>query len=164
MIASRPAGAGARVRICLASEAMARGLLLLSGLEETILNRRTMAMGWKFWEKPKGAEAAPGGEKLSKAKDIPDEVGRHLVVKLGKDPDWVWSLKAVTRKRPDTKDAYDVRVFSEAKAEAAGVRVQNYLALDNHPGLILYEGWFDKRTGTVKLGEKGPPGDKEKVA
>ncbi len=111
-------------------------------------------MSWKFWKKEPGS-AGPSEakqEKLPPPRDIPEDVARHLVVKLNKNPDWVWRLKAVVRQRPEGKGSYDVRVF-----ERADVAVNNYASLDEHPELILYEGWFDKDSHRVFIEEKDKP-------
>jgi hypothetical protein len=112
-------------------------------------------MSWKFWKKEPvaGEPSQAKGEKLPGPKDIPEPVGRNLVVKLGKDPDWVWSLKGVVRRRPEGKHAYDVRVFDMNNAAAKKVRIKNYTSLDGHPELILFEGWFDKKTMQVEIKE-----------
>ena len=92
------------------------------------------------------------------SKDIPETVGRHLVVKLHKDPDWVWSLKGVVKRRqPDAKTAFDVRVFDERDAASKRVSVKNYKTLDEHPELILFSGWYDKKTLQVHVEEHGKP-------
>ena len=113
-------------------------------------------MKWKFWQKkPKtGEPSSAKSQKLPKPEDIPEPVGRHLVVQLGKNPDWVWNLKGVVRPRPEGKDSYDVRVFNEAKAAAKNVTAKDYTSLDEHPELILYEGWFDKKSMSVQIEEK----------
>lgn len=114
-------------------------------------------MNWKIWEKkPMVEETAQSSkaEKLPKPKEMPEPVGRHLVVKLNKDPDWVWNLKVVLRPRADSKTTVDVRVFDETQAGSSGLHVRDYLSLDSHPHLILYEGWFDKQTGNIDIKEK----------
>ena len=125
-------------------------------------------MFWKFWEK-KEAPGEPKPVKLPGPKNMPDPVGRFMVVNLGKNPDWVWRLKSVRRPRPAdemNKEPYDVRVFDESEAAAKKVRVKNYLSLDEHPELILFEGWYDKKNFKVDLVEKkSTPGKAaEKVA
>lgn len=113
-------------------------------------------MGWKFWEKKAGSNESHTGEvKLPGPKSIPESVGRYLVVKLKKNPDWTWNLEAVVRKRPEGKSAFDVRVFDASQATAKNVRVINFNSLDANPDLILYEGWYDKKTNQVELSE-GP--------
>lgn len=71
-------------------------------------------------------------------------------------PDWVWKLKSVVRPRRGSKDACEFRVFDEAQVAAKGVTVKDYNSLDEHPDLILYQGWFDEKSGTVRIErEKG---------
>ena len=116
-------------------------------------------MNWKFWEK-KQEETAPAGAQVVKqsgAKRIHESVGRYLVVKLQADPDWVWNLKQVERQRPEAKTAFDVRVFDERQAAAKNVLVKDYSSMDVHADLILYEGWFDKKTMKVQVEDKKVP-------
>ncbi len=91
-------------------------------------------------------------------KSIPDAVGRYLVVSLGKNPDWVWNLKAVLRPNGGGKDSFDVRVFDPALATGLGVKVKDYTSLDEHARLILFEGCFNKRTYEVKIDAKTKSG------
>ncbi|MFH1169496.1 MAG: hypothetical protein V1691_02255, partial [Chloroflexota bacterium] len=71
-----------------------------------------------FWKKKATSEtpaaASPGAaqapaaqqtekaEKLPGPKEIPEMVGRYVVVNLKKEPDWVWSLRSVQRPRPQS--------------------------------------------------------------
>lgn len=98
-----------------------------------------------FWKKNSNEE------KESSPKNIPDAVGRFLVVGLGKNPDWVWNLKAVMRNKGKDKDLFDVRVFDQAKANSLNIKVKNFTSLGEHPELILYEGWFNKKTFEAKV-------------
>ena len=82
---------------------------------------------------------------LRKPEEIPYPVGRDLVVTYKQDPDMVWDLRAVTRCHVDDPKLYDFRVFSQDDASRRGVRVQNFETLDQHPELILYEGWYNKK-------------------
>jgi len=104
-----------------------------------------------FWKKKPATEepSKPKAEKLSGPKDLPQAVGSHLVVELKQNPDWVWRLKSVVRPRPDSKDRFDFRVFDEAQVAAKNVSVKDYNSLDEHPDLILYQGWFDKKSMKV---------------
>jgi len=106
-----------------------------------------------FWKKRPANEERPKAEKLPRPKDIPELAGRYLVVEMGKDPDWVWKLKGAVRQRSKSKteDSFDVRVFDEAQAAAKKVTVKDYTSLDEHPDLILYEGWFDKKSMKAEL-------------
>ena len=116
-------------------------------------------MSWKFWEKKVEAVAPAGtkAEKLPGPKEIPYPVGKHLVVSMGQDPDWVWQLKGVVRHRPESKDAFDVRVFSDSDAAMKKVPVKNYNSLDAHADLILFEGWFDKKSMDVQVAARTKP-------
>lgn len=116
-------------------------------------------MGWKFWEK-KQEETPPGASAVVKypgPKRIDESIGRFLVVRLQADPDWVWSLKEVERQRPEAKTAFDVRVYDERQTVSKNVMIKNYSSLDAHPDLILYEGWYDKKTMKVQIEEKKVP-------
>ncbi|MCJ7594214.1 MAG: hypothetical protein MUO52_05515 [Desulfobacterales bacterium] len=117
-------------------------------------------MSWKFWEKKVEAVAPAGAtaEKLPGPKEIPYPVGKHLVVALGQDPDWVWQLKGVVRHREGGgKDAFEVRVFSEGDTAMKKVPVKTYNSLDAHADLILFEGWFDKKSMDVQVEAKTKP-------
>ena len=46
---------------------------------------------FNFFKKGEGVNS------LSGPKDIPNEVGSYLVMKLKQNPDWVWVLKAVMK-------------------------------------------------------------------
>ena len=111
-------------------------------------------MNWKFWTKKTQAEGSSPKQSLPKPKAIPELVGRHLVVEMKKDPDLVWKLMAVVRPRPESKSAFDVRVYSPVEAGVRGVNVKNYDTLDAAPDLILFEGWYDKAANTAKLVDK----------
>ena len=110
-------------------------------------------MGLKFWRKNE-TTAAPSGDKtkrLEKPRDLPQEVGRYLVVAQGLDPDWIWSLKCLRKQKKNSKSAFDIRIFSSETAAQQGVRVINYDSLDNHMDLALFAGWYDKETHNVQL-------------
>jgi len=106
-----------------------------------------------FWKK-KSEPSEPKDKKLPGPKDIPEMVGGHLVTDFNRNPDWVWRLKAVLRQRQESKNAFDIRVYDETETATKKIKVQNYTSLDEHPELILYEGWFDKETRQVQLEEK----------
>jgi len=110
-------------------------------------------MDWKFWQK-KNTEEAPSGSKtkrLEKPRDLPQEVGRHLVVDQGLDPDWAWSLKCVRKPRENSKSTFDIRIFSPVTMANHGVKVSDYTSLDNHMDLVIFVGWYDKNTQSVQL-------------
>ena len=87
--------------------------------------------------------------KVYRLKEIPEPVGRYLVVKLGKDPDWVWTLKGLVQPREGRRGCFDVRVVDAAHAVQKKVIISGYASLDEHPELILFEGWYDKVNNMV---------------
>jgi hypothetical protein len=99
-----------------------------------------------FWKRK---ETKEGEEKLPGPKGIPNLAGRHMVVEEKKDPNWVWNLKGVVRPT-GKKNAFYCRVFSEGQATQAGVKVKDWSSLDEHSSLILWEGYLDTETNTVR--------------
>ena len=110
-------------------------------------------MDWKFWQKKDTAEAPSGGKikRLDRPRDLPQEVGRYLVVDQGLDPDWAWSLKCVRKPRETSKSTFDIRIFSSTTVANHGVKVSDYTSLDNHMDLVIFTGWYDKNTQSVQL-------------
>ena len=95
--------------------------------------------------------------KLKPPSDLPHQVGRHLVVNLQKDPDWVWDLKAVVKPvEGGKKSARHFRIYDPAQSAKQGIKILNYDSLDACPELILYEGDFDKDSNAVSLADRGP--------
>ena len=109
-------------------------------------------MNWKFWKKdgPDGNTQLKG-TKLSKPKDLPEPVGRKMVVGMKMDPDVVWSLKYVSRPIEDRRNASEFRIFNPEKVIHSGVMVKNWASLDDRPGLILYSGIYDKNSNSVDI-------------
>jgi len=105
-------------------------------------NKRVKKAGPKTLEKPK----------LKRPMDLPQQVGRHLVVKLQKDPDWVWNLKAVVKPvGGDNTMARRFRVYDPMQPAKQGIKILDYDSLDACPDLILYEGDYDKVSNAVSL-------------
>jgi len=98
----------------------------------------------------KRQEAKEGKVKLPGPKEIPELVGRYMVVQMQKNPDWVWKLKGVVRPT-EKKKAFYCRVFDQGQTTAAGVSVKDWTSLNEHPELILWEGYFDKETLEARL-------------
>ena len=111
-------------------------------------------MNWKFWTHGSSSEGAPKEQKLSRPKPLPEMVGRRLVVDFKKDPDLVWKLMGVVLPRSESRHRYDFRLFAPIEASTRGVPIKNYHSLDDHPELILYEGWFDKSTHESEIIDK----------
>ena len=98
-----------------------------------------------FWKRK---ETGEGEAKLPGPKEIPYPAGRNLVVEEKKDPDWVWKLKGVVRPA-GKKKAFYCRIFSQSQVEEAGVQIKDWTSLDNHPELIIWEGFFDEEKNIV---------------
>ncbi len=108
-------------------------------------------MGWKFWEKNTNNSAEKKAKKLGKPRELPDSVGKYMVVSLHHDPDWVWSLKCVINQRQESKYDFDIRVFDERAALENKISIKGYDALDEFKHLILFEGRYNKDTGAVDI-------------
>lgn len=115
-------------------------------------------MSFKFWQKKD--DVSP--KKLPGPKEIPYPVGRYLVVDRGLDPDWVWGLKGVVLPREGEKNVFQVRVFSANDVSMKDINVKNYHSLDEHPEVILFQGWFDKKTLDVEI--QSPSDSKPRAA
>ena len=108
-------------------------------------------MNWKFWHRhsPGGTgDIRPGAPKLAKPKDIPQSVGRYLVVDQNQDPDVVWGFKAVSRPVNGQEKMFGIRIFNPAATRSQGVTVENYDTLDQHPDLVILAGTYNKSTDT----------------
>ena len=110
-------------------------------------------MSWKFWQKNETVAPSSEGkaQKLEKPRDLPQEVGRYLVVEKGMEPDWVWSLKCVRKSRENSKSVFDIRIFSLSTLSQHGVNVRDYASLDSHMDLVVFAGWYDKKAQRVQL-------------
>jgi hypothetical protein len=106
-------------------------------------------MGWnlKKWVSLKGKGLETGTGKPFRPKEIPDPVGRYMVVNMNQDPDWVWNLKYVSRPVENRNKVFYIRVFSVIETTRRGATVMNYESLDDHPELVLCSGVLDKYTG-----------------
>jgi len=60
----------------------------------------------------------------------------------------------VVRQRTDGKHRFDFRVFNGNQVAASKVKINDYTSFDNHPELVLYEGWFDKVSMEVHFEKK----------
>ncbi|MCG6893156.1 MAG: hypothetical protein LJE65_06080 [Desulfobacteraceae bacterium] len=110
-----------------------------------------MALNFKFWSRGKSGDTTTAPKKTSGPRELPQPVGQFLVVKKKEDPDWVWGLKCVVRRREDNRDVSDIRIFSPDQTHDLGIRILNYDSLEGHPELVIYQGWFDKGTSEVNL-------------
>jgi hypothetical protein len=118
---------------------------------------RGKEMLWGFWKKGSAPAKPLNAQRLRKPQVLPQAVGRELIVQLGKNPDWVWSLRSIAHKSPRGKHRYNVRVFDQAQAAGMGISVVDYTSLDDHPELILFEGWYDRRSWKARIKEMVKP-------
>jgi len=93
-------------------------------------------------------------EKLPAPRQIPGLVEKHIVAEYKMDPDLARILKAVVRVRSTGEGALNIRVFDESEVLARKIQVKDYTSLDDHPNLIIYEGWFDEKSKRVELEER----------
>ena len=109
-----------------------------------------------LWKKKSVIEKPPQPkvEKLPGPKPMPGLVEKHLIAEYKMDPGLAQILKSVVRRSPKAEKALDCRIFDESEAEAREVQIKDYTSLDEHPELILYEGWFDDESKHVELEEK----------
>jgi len=101
-------------------------------------------MNLMFWKNNGGkAKRLPG------PKYRPTPVGSYLVTEGKMDPNLVWDLKAVILPRLDEQYVFDVRVYDSNKAQRNSVKVDDYHSLDDHPALVIFDGWYNKDTHAV---------------
>ena len=112
-------------------------------------------MNWKFWKN--GRECTGSKPNLPKPREIPDQIGMHLVVNKKMDPDFIWSLKCALKPRTESRTTFDFRLFSPVSAQNARVIVSSYDALDSCPELILFHGRFDRQSKQFEIVEGSQP-------
>lgn len=103
---------------------------------------------------PQKRVESPKVEKLPGPRQIPGVVEKYLIAEYKMDADIVRILKSVIRRRPQAERAFDCRIFDQPEAEANEVEINDYNTLDQHPDLILYEGWFNEDSKQVEMAEK----------
>ena len=113
-------------------------------------------MFWNKWFK-KTDHSTSQRPRLKPPVELPQPVGQYLVVNLGKDPDWVWELKAVLKPvEGGKKSARLFRVYDPMQAARQWTKIHDYHSLDEYPELILYAGEFDKDTHAVAFSVREP--------
>jgi len=99
----------------------------------------------------KVSEPAVKATKLHGPTSIPGLVATYLTTEMKEEPNWVNHLMMVMLPNHHGTEAFDIRIFDPEEASAKKVKVKDYTSLDQHPDLILYEGWFDKESKHVEL-------------
>jgi len=110
-------------------------------------------MNWKFWKKTPDQNGGKTTKtpRSARPKDLPEVVGRKLVVSLKMDPDVVWALKCVSRPLEGRKKEYEFMIFNPNRAINSGVAVKDWSTLEDRPDLILCSGHYNKETGSVEF-------------
>jgi hypothetical protein len=114
-------------------------------------------MNWKFWKKTSERTGGAGTHisRAAKPKDLPQAVGRKMVVAMELDPDIVWALKYVSRPMEGRNHIREFRIFDPDKVRHTGMAVKDYSSLDDRSELIMYSGCYDKGTDNVDIREGG---------
>lgn len=113
-------------------------------------------MNWKFWEK--GTDQGGHGAhrpKLAKPINLPEAVGRKMVVAMKMDPDEVWALKYVSRPVEGQKNVYEFKLFNPESARQAGVVARDWTSFDSQPDLVLFNGFYDKNASSIDIHGRG---------
>ena len=108
----------------------------------------------------KGGRKMFGRNKNKAVNSKPMKLDRTLYKVIGSEWDkipqsesdhWV-KYMAVMRPQKEGGDVCDVRVFDEWSAQQNKISILNYGSLDNQPDMILFEGWFDRKSkkGDIK--------------
>lgn len=106
----------------------------------------------RFFGKKQSPGSGPAkASKAPKPKPISQPIGTSLVVKHQEDPDWVWGLMNVILPDPDSPTRHLFRVYRPQDCALRGVKVGSYRDLDQHPDLVLYYGWMDRKTKEMEL-------------
>lgn len=104
-------------------------------------------MNWKFWEIKKSNSL----NELSKPKELPSRLGKHMVVNLKYDPDWVWTLKIVTLSVAGQGSKVHFRLFDPESTRLQGLIVRDFNTLNGYPDMIAFNGWYNKDTWGIEM-------------
>lgn len=90
-------------------------------------------------------------------KDIPPWVYVYLVTTLKVPPDNLASLRSVQKTGFwDSKPVTFIRIYDPLTSEEAR-QVKDFSSLDQHPELVLYEGYWEKESDRVFLERRVAP-------
>jgi hypothetical protein len=106
-------------------------------------------MNLKFWQRDKSRSSVDGAKVKSKVGELSQAIGQQIVVRLGEDPDWVWSLKMACFNDTEAKHQLRFRIFDPAASK--GVEIKNFDSLNDHPDLVLFSGLHDKNSGVIQF-------------
>lgn len=80
---------------------------------------------------------------IDKPEAIPWELRHYLVTEKGLDQGWLCNLKCVRQPKRNSKNAFDIRIFSLEQVGKHGVKVRDYNSLNTHMDLVLLAGWYE---------------------
>lgn len=107
-----------------------------------------MGLNLAFWKKK---DDAPKTSKRLRPRELPQDVGRHIIVNMNEDPDWVWGLRCVMKPVAGQETDFDIRIFNPAEAGSVAGGIKDYDTLDAHPDVVMFNGRYSKGTGKVQL-------------
>ncbi len=111
-------------------------------------------MNWKFWKKTSvggGGGTSIKPQKSGKPRNLPEPVGRKMVVGMKLEPDDVWALQYVSHPLEERPGTVEFRLFDPDKTRMAGVVVKGWSTLDERPEFIRYTGRYNKSAGQVEI-------------
>lgn len=108
-------------------------------------------MKLRFWQRDNDGGNTTETAPLPKVRELPQAVGQQMVVRLGEDPDEVWSLKMAYRYADGDKQRLLFRVFSPSTAKGRAAMIKDYDSLNAYMDLIVCSGIQDKRNGSVNF-------------
>lgn len=85
-------------------------------------------------------------------KELPQQLGSHLIVKKKMDPNHVWSLRCVLKATED-KSLFLFRIFDPSAAAGAKIKITDYDSLNKRPELILYHADYRKHFNNANFHE-----------
>lgn len=103
-----------------------------------------------FWKR-KNNNADKSSVKLPGPREISEPVKKSLIASNRIDPDIIPFLKLLVKPDENQRGKYFARIFDPADAEARGVRVKDYLTLDDNPEMIIAEGTGDDSSKTAAM-------------
>jgi hypothetical protein len=105
-----------------------------------------------FWKrKDSGQKDNAGQVKLAGPKDISEAVKKSLLSTGMIDPDIIPFLKSLSKPDENNPGKSTIRIFDPADAEARGVKIKDYLSLDEEPEMIIAEGQYDESSKAAKM-------------
>ncbi|MFC1863205.1 hypothetical protein ACFL1Z_04545 [Thermodesulfobacteriota bacterium] len=93
-------------------------------------------------------------ENVVELEQLSQAIEQYLIQKHKMDAEVINALNIVMMKSPQRKKVLDFRVFDTEEAEAIKVTIKDYVSLNTHPELILYDGWIDEDSNHVEMTEK----------